>query len=359
MKPIVFGLLIAAVVLACIEAALRTQIPAGIYDRFSTTRAVRLRELRPGFDQLLPTQGGAVPPEWVEGFEWKDYRLRTDADGFIQPSRIHQAAEISVLFLGGSTTECAFLDEEVRFPFLAGRRLEQLTGKRVNAFNAGVAGNNTAHALVLLLGKGVPLRPDYAVLMETINDLVVLADYWSQDPHKSMVIDSKRDSAATISYQFAGLIFPGTLHALGSQARPPAATPTTGRPPINVDQVVAAYSANLRAFVRVSRAYGIEPVLMTQHNRITDQPSKTVTASVEGFLATHDMSYAAFKVLYERMNEAVRIAAKEERALLIDLDAKIPKTAENMVDLVHLNAQGSRKVAEAVATSLATSRARP
>lgn len=53
----------------------------------------------------------------------KKYRLRVDENGFIMPSKIYDQPDMSIVFLGGSTTECLYMDEENRFPYLTGRIL--------------------------------------------------------------------------------------------------------------------------------------------------------------------------------------------------------------------------------------------
>jgi hypothetical protein len=54
---------------------------------------------------------------------------------------------------------------ENRFPFLAAQKLEKDLGLKVNGINAARAGNNTVHSLLILIGKIIPLRPDYVVYM--------------------------------------------------------------------------------------------------------------------------------------------------------------------------------------------------
>src|SRR5262249_50764648 len=107
------------------------------------------------------------------------YALATDAEGFVEPARRHQQPDVSIVFFGGSTTECAFVQPEDRFPYLAARKLEDSLSGKVNGLNAGLSGNNSMHALLLLLGKAIPLRPDFAVLMEGINDIGALSTYHS------------------------------------------------------------------------------------------------------------------------------------------------------------------------------------
>ena len=41
----------------------------------------------------------------------KPYVLRVDRQGFIMPSKIHDHPDLTIAFLGGSTTECIYVDE--------------------------------------------------------------------------------------------------------------------------------------------------------------------------------------------------------------------------------------------------------
>ena len=117
-----------------------------------------------------------------DGLVQKPFVLRVDRQGFIMPSKIHDHPDLTIAFLGGSTTECTYVDEDNRFPYLAGRLLERQTHLKVNSYNAGRSGNNTLHCLNVLLNKVVNLKPDIVVLMENINDLAILMyekTYWN------------------------------------------------------------------------------------------------------------------------------------------------------------------------------------
>ena len=106
------------------------------------------------------------------------------------PSKIHDHPDLTIAFLGGSTTECIYVDEDNRFPYLAGRLLERQTHLKVNSYNAGRSGNNTLHCLNILLNKVVNLKPDIVVLMENINDLAILMyekTYWNTNPSRSPI----------------------------------------------------------------------------------------------------------------------------------------------------------------------------
>ena len=107
--------------------------------------------------------------------------MATDSEGFIEPARRHKQPDLNIVFLGGSTTECMYVAPDNRFPHLTAVKLEQALGLKINGINAGFSGNNSMHSLLLLLGKVVPLRPDYVVLMHGVDDIGALSSngtYW-------------------------------------------------------------------------------------------------------------------------------------------------------------------------------------
>jgi hypothetical protein len=158
--------------------------PAGIQ------RSIKLREFNPLYrDVLVPSQEAM---RTSDGLVQKPFMVRVDRQGFIMPAKIHDHPDLTIAFLGGSTTECVYVDEDNRFPYLAGRLLERQTRLKVNSYNAGRSGNNTLHCINVLLNKVVNLKPDLVVLMENINDLAILMydkTYWNDHPSRSPLIE--------------------------------------------------------------------------------------------------------------------------------------------------------------------------
>ena len=116
------------------------------------------------------------------------------------PSRVHADPQLTLVFLGGSTTECYWVDEESRFPALAGKLLGDRIGKRVNSLNAGVSGANTLHMLYVLLSKVIPLRPDVVVLMENVNDVNMMlftGSYWSDHRTRSVIEEEEAGAGSS------------------------------------------------------------------------------------------------------------------------------------------------------------------
>jgi hypothetical protein len=69
----------------------------------------------------------------------EEVNMNTDEDGYILPHGGNEMVE-SIVFLGGSTTECIEVNDHKRFPYLVGELLPETKCKTINA---GVSSNNT------------------------------------------------------------------------------------------------------------------------------------------------------------------------------------------------------------------------
>ena len=75
-----------------------------------SNRYIRLKELKPLMDITdTPTD------EYLSGTDSlvkRPYRFRCDQHAFIMPSMVHERADATIVFLGGSTTECIYVSED-------------------------------------------------------------------------------------------------------------------------------------------------------------------------------------------------------------------------------------------------------
>lgn len=284
----------------------------------------------------------------ADGLENKPYRLRTDKDGFIIPSAVHEKPDGSIVFIGGSTTECHYMDEDLRFPYLVGRNLESTLGKRINSYNSGCADNNTLHSVLLLQGKVISMRPRIAVLMECINDLTFLTifgDYWGPNATRYIVQDKEYNPFKRwIIEHLIGhkAVKVNTAEFIGAQG--PAAD-------LSPEAMSSKFRNNIELFVFLCRQQNITPVLMTQFNRFSEDLAPNLQEQFQPVFTSWG-SYEQYRTCYNALNDTTRQVAKEQNVLLIDLDRLVPKTKSYMYDVVHLNAEGSRFVADIVTKAL-------
>ncbi len=329
-------------------------------------RSIKLREFNPLYRNILIPDASAM--RMSDGLTQKPYVLRVDRQGFIMPSKIHEHPDLTIAFLGGSTTECTYVDEDLRFPYLAGRLIEEQTQLKVNAYNAGRSGNNTLHCLNILLNKVVNLKPNIVVLMENINDLAILMyekTYWNTNPSRSPV-QERLPNFKTVGqdlrqtfYLVRDLTFPNLARAVkgifhpdlkgkGDEFKDVRGQKIT----IDQDLLVREFTLNLQTFINICRARGITPVLMTQASRLTDQPDPLIKKMMHNLAVSQGITYAEFKGAFDGLNQTIREVGAKNGVLVIDLARAIPPVQENFSDVAHFNDHGSRLVAATIAAHL-------
>jgi lysophospholipase L1-like esterase len=264
-------------------------------------------------------------------------RFRTDARGYIEPSARFADPELTLAFQGGSTTECLVVQEELRWPNQVSVQLETL-GFRANSLNAGHAGNTAHDALVNLVEVVSRDRPDAVLLMHAINDAGLLVeggyalrapkpDGWRAGARWLFETSSAHSSLAGFVRRFSGF---------GREV--PRAVERSAEPD------PAPFEEQVRAWARAARAFGIEPVLITEplssfRNELT--PPWTDAEALAAF------------------NERLRAIGREESVSVVDLAALVQaepefRTPEKLYyDGMHVNDAGARIYGRLVAAELA------
>ncbi|MGH6953232.1 MAG: SGNH/GDSL hydrolase family protein, partial [Alphaproteobacteria bacterium] len=230
-------------------------------------RVIRLREWPPDTHFVF------APPEArfrnPGGPVHRLYDVVTDRDGFIAPGRVHESPELTVVFLGGSTTECLFVTPGERFPHLVGRLLEERLGRTVNSLNGGKSGNNSLHSLNALTAKVLPLRPDAVAFMHNVNDLALLSrtgSYWTSESDFAQIHTPRRD-LETVARTLRDLTIPRTYRAVrralarlaaalggDAAAAEPGASPALPADGASLERSADDYESALRQFVATARA---------------------------------------------------------------------------------------------------------
>ncbi len=273
--------------------------------------------------------------------------MRIDERGYIRPSRRFADPDATVAFLGGSTTECAAVDEDLRFPALVSRLLEERRGLRVNTLNAGTSGNTVHDSLNVLINHIIADRPEVVIMMHATNDIGNLArrgSYRLAEPSdgRAVLLWLIRKSSA-----YSSLIAALRRWLRWERLKPRPFEQRIPGPGQQVEIDSDRFVVRLRAFVRVARAFGIEPVLMTQ-------PESTVRTP----LSPDWLDPRA----QELFNREIRRVAVEEGAVLIDLVRHLFDHVEGwdepmkvFYDGIHVTNSGSRIYAEHIAERLAES----
>jgi hypothetical protein len=362
-KKTLIGLLLILVIIItyATEKILTYRDNCLVYNFALPNRAIRLREFKPFMsDCSFP------PPNNFDTLIYKKYNLRIDKNGFIIPSEKYLHPDISLVFLGGSTTVCHYIDENLRFPYLTGVLLENKLGIKINSYNAGRSGNNSLHSIDILLNKILPINPKIVVMMHNINDVTTLVyehSYWNNNPSKSVIIDMNKEITTNYLRIMRDRIIPNiaTQFRLISnkikdsivsdhvsddefaQIRGKAIT-------IDKTEAIEQFEMNLDIFINICRARKIIPVLMTMPSRIKVNPDDLIVDIFKNDKLR--FSYNDYRALFDAFNDSIRNKAKENHILFIDLAKDIPQEAEYMYDTVHYTETGSKQIAQRVSEHL-------
>jgi hypothetical protein len=227
------------------------------------------------------------------------------------------------------------------------------------------------HSVFILLAKGIPLEPNYAVLMHNINDFALLSkteSYWEAPKSRSLVVKNVDGNFTTIEDSSRNILFNIIKTAKDSLA-PNLYTYLRPRlfadiqfhrdefegfsknfNDLDIDKVEQQFRSSITSFIKLSRAWNIEPILMTQANRIDpnlEYFQKWFIRYQRGVMTARE-----FSDVYKRLNEVIREIALQENVTLIDLDVLIPKNKEFLYDTIHVNEAGSILMADIVSAQI-------
>jgi hypothetical protein len=302
-----------------------------------SSRSIVLREFsKPGSYYVIPTD------EYMNGvinLEKKKYKLTVNNDGFITPKQNLHNKSVDVIFLGGSTTETLFVEENQRFPVLVGELMSQRLDRDIYTLNGGVSGNNSLHSNLVLISKGLKYNPKFVVLMHNVNDWSLLSKTGSyfNAPDSRKIIGTQRSLAYQISRALKDFLIPNSYFyikvVIDNYLKENSNDEFFGydRFSVELSDIKSTFKSSIVSFVEVSKAWGINPILMTQMSRS---------------MGKKDFEYQ------NSFNNIVRNIGKQYDVLVIDLDKELSEKEEYIYDNVHLNTNGSKKAASIITEAI-------
>ena len=257
-----------------------------------------------------------------------------------------------IFCLGGSTTE--FADSSGRdWPSRVGDDLAKRLGRSdIRVFNCGRQWYTTLHLLIQYESDLRRSRPDAVIVMETVNDLLVNADfsYFSGGPFR-------------VDY---GHFYGPLSRVFNHKGMLPAAAEFLGhywycKPRTVVEQDsfpgLESFRRNLNALIDLAEKDGTRIVLMTQPNLYSDSISTGARRSLrmlnqEAVGPDRQWSYGTALNGFRQYRNAVIETAAARKTVLIDLENRIPKNLEYFYDDVHYQDRTFDLVAAAVTDGL-------
>lgn len=285
-----------------------------------------------------------------------------------------------VFVFGGSTVYCGTVPYEQTHCRVLERRLKAAYPEhRIEVQNLGAEWHTTEHDTIKLLFLAQDFAPDLVVMFHGINDLVrslspeMFAEggYWPDYRHylgasSGLVAGGSKLPLfvrAASGYWCSDLRFDQMrlegpdgkgLHGMHTLFYPKASDVE-----ITEWRSLPSFRRNLRDFVLIARAKGMEVMLATQPSLYRDDLTPA-ERQLLGFPLSHyfDGQRASLHSMVEgmrRFNDSTREIAGESGIAFVDLEKRMPKTTAYLYDDVHYTAAGNSLVGNAFADAIIAS----
>jgi hypothetical protein len=271
---------------------------------------------------------------------------------------------LSILAVGGSTTECTLVsDAKTWCDILAGKLKERFRPVWLN--NGGLDGHSTFGHTILMKDYVLKIKPKVVLFLTGANDIGLAASsVWDQTYRKEERIrgllapfwEGLINHSLVMSYvvnfrRYFRAKRMGLIHSIFD---------FTNLEQIDISQeksqellqehqekYLKGYGDRLERLIEISRAHDIEPVFITQPTVLGDliDPLTGVNlAKVHCFFADGETMWK----LLELYNDVMRNICREHHVNVIELARKMPKSTEFYYDTYHYTNAGCQKVAEIV-----------
>lgn len=318
---------------------------------FNNDHFIRIQNLSPKATPIFtPLQKDILDSFYLE---LKPYSATTDSLGFIVTKLNHPQADLKFAFLGGSTVQCLFVEEDKRMPQAVASAVENKLELKINVWNCAAGGTHSYHSLNVLNNLAVNLNADYAFFYGNANDLGALMHYGTyNNPNidKGLFFtlagyEKKNSITAT------GLL-PYTTDAIKTLLQTKPATDdfdgVRGLPLILDSAAIMPHVVRVfKMIIANCRANNTKPVLITQRNNFDKLSYAWLRKNMPFFTPTAE-EYEKMKLLFHQYNGILRQIAKEENVMLIDLD-NASLGFDDFYDAIHFNSKGSVAVSEIIA----------
>jgi lysophospholipase L1-like esterase len=320
-------------------------------DSLNRLNLVRDRRLQFSTAHLYPSDTG------VAVYTRDKYGLRGN---FVDPS------EITVLTIGGSTTDQRYVSDDSTWQSVLQRELVA-AGKPVVIANAGVDGQSTAGHLKNFEWwfRGIPgLKPHYILFYVGINDFyrqteIDYDDLVTNEDRRSLRQLLREYSALYhMAYTLYGVYQAEVKHKAGHGKVDFASLDWTQQS-LRTDHAalmtapLEAYRARLSKLVQQARAMGATPVLMTQPTHWY----RVVGSAVQGVAEASEFAGVKINgvdrhIMMRMLDSATCEVAVHSGVPCVDLGAIESWKDSDFYDFTHMTPQGAEKLGKEMAQAL-------
>lgn len=274
-------------------------------------------------------------------------------------------ARLTILTIGGSTTEGVGLNDDKTWPLVLESKLKRNFGK-LWLNNAGLSGHSTFGHVILMHDYVAKIKPKVVIFLIGLNDLGI-ESLNTFDSRMMMGVtfrslDGFLAGLANHSEVFAALLnlkryyLPKVMPQVGKEevnfrtaptlevsAQDKAATRQLYR-----ERYLGPYELRLRKLLEMALNQGSVPILLTQPVLYGTQTDPATGVDLRKLQVTKEMNGELAWEMLELYNDITRRVGKEKGMLVIDLAAEMPKNSVYYFDLTHFTNAGAAKAAEII-----------
>ena len=270
---------------------------------------------------------------------------------------------LTLLFVGGSTTECFYISDHKTWPHLLGERLKK-SFNDVWVNNAGLEGHSTFGHNILMQDFIVRLKPKVVVFLVGVNDI----GYGNAQPQPICLRDLSNTKSEVLSLMINLQNHLRTIKMkIGDWPLNLADSEEIEIPPKQQADIIQrhrwqyldGYQQRLTRLIETAQQEHMVPVLITQPilvgfgiDGITGRDlAKVKLENFAGQAIPYSNGELSWKIM-ELYNDVTRKVAIEKGVFLIDLAVKMPKDSRYFYDAVHFTNEGAERVSYIVKQDL-------
>jgi lysophospholipase L1-like esterase len=273
----------------------------------------------------------------------------------------------SIITVGGSTTECTYLNDGKTWTDGLGKKLDSsFTSTWIN--NAGLAGHSSFGHLVLLQDYLVKLKPKMIVMMLGCNDMnrndLTMSDRYSMRGMYGSTASffTKNSELANIAATYARAGQASSMQivdryidlAKEKNNKLEISEQAMAEKLAVYSRLLKEYESRLQAIVETCRQHNIDLVLVSQPALFGRGTDPLTGADLEKYRIDNETNGLLWWKELSLYNEVTRQVAGRNGLFFIDLARQMPKSSLYFYDLVHFTNEGAAKVSEIIHDQLLT-----
>ena len=305
---------------------------------------------------------------WIKKLDSTIYYSRNSL-GFRGPEPTGSVSKLlSVICIGGSTTECRFISDSLTWPYqLSAKLKDSLPAIWLN--NAGVDGHSTFGHLLLLKEYITRLKPQYVTFLIGVNDIEndkpqqydmmneKKINYLSAKSFfKSLLNKTELGSTFFQLYAIKGAYRKGLIHKeVDFTALKDTALAESYKVEILKKQAIylVQYRQRISDMIAICKANNVKPILLTQPSLFGNYTDSATMINMANKIipdATPVCNAAVMENVLELYNDVVRSFGNQVK--VVDLAALMPKNSSYYYDFIHYTNTGCTKIAAILSNEL-------